>query len=355
MGSKANVLVTASGGIVSQGIIKSLKLSNMKKDHPVMYEIITTDIDVQAAGLYRGDTGIIVPSTSSSDYIDSIIKICKEQNIRAIFVGSTEELLPIAFAKEKIEKEADTVVLTNTIDVISTAIDKWKTFEFLKKNNLPCAESSLPENQEEFIEKFGFPLVVKPREGHGSLHVYIVNNRDEIIQAIFAIQKAGWHPIIQEYLDGKNMEFTSGVVVDRTGKGVMSSISMRKTLKQGQTYKAFVDDFHDIRKSAEETALKFGCRGSINIQAKMIENTPKIFEINPRFSATCPIRAVAGVNEPDIVFRNFVLGEEIKINAYQKLVCMRYWNEVYLPYATYEKTKNVGKVSNSDSFILNYF
>src|SRR5579872_3545760 len=351
MRTKANVLVTAAGGIVSQGIIKSLKLSNMKKDHPIMYEIVATDINAQAAGLYRSDIGILVPPTSSSDYVDSIIKICKEQNIQAIFVGSTEELLSIAFAKEKIAKETGTVVLTNTINVISIATDKWKTFEFLTKNNLPCAESSLPENQEEFIEKFGFPLVVKPREGHGSLHFYIVNNRDEITQAISAIQKAGWRPIIQEYLDGENVEFTSGVVVNRTGENVMSSITMRKTLKQGQTYKAFVDDFHDVRKSAEETALKFGCRGSINIQAKMIENTPKIFEINPRFSATCPIRAVAGVNEPDIVFRNFVLGEEIKIDAYQKLVCMRYWNEVYVPYATYEKTKNMGKISNSDSFI----
>jgi carbamoyl-phosphate synthase large subunit len=355
MGSKTNVLVTASGGIVSQGIIKSLKLSNMKKDHQAIYEIVTTDIDPQAAGLYRSNVGILVPPTSSSDYIGSIIKICKEQNIRGIFVGSTEELLPIVSAKEKIEKETGAVVLTNTMDVISIAIDKWKTFEFLKKNDLPCAESSLPENQEEFIEKFDFPLIVKPREGHGSLHFYIVNNRDEIKQAILAIQKTGWRPIIQEYLDGENVEFTSGVVVDRTGKKVMSSITMRKTLKQGQTYKAFVDDFYDIRKSAEETALKFGCRGAINIQAKMAENMPKIFEINPRFSATCPIRAVAGVNEPDLVFRNFVLGEKIKISSYQKFVCMRYWNEVYVPYATYEKTNNMGKVSNSDSFIMNYF
>ncbi|HYL65648.1 MAG TPA: ATP-grasp domain-containing protein [Nitrosopumilaceae archaeon] len=355
MRAKATVLVTAAGGIVSQGIMKSLKLSNMKKDHPVMYEIVATDVNAQAAGLYRSDIGILMPSYSSSDYVDSIIKICKEQNVQAIFVGSEQELLPIAFAKEKIEKETGSAVLVNPIDVISIATDKWKTFEFLKKNNLPCAESSLPENQEEFIEEFGFPLVVKPREGHGSLHFYIVNNRDEIRQAISAIQKVGWRPIIQEYLDGENVEFTSGVVVNRTGKNVMASISMRKTLKQGQTYKAFVDDFHDVRRSAEETALKFGCRGSINIQAKMIENTPKIFEINPRFSATCPIRAVAGINEPDIVFRNFVLGEEIKIDAYQKLVCMRYWNEVYVPYSTYEKTNRMGKVSNSDSFIPDYF
>jgi len=355
MRTKATVLVTAAGGIVSQGIIKSLKLSNIKKDHHVMYKIVATDISPQAAGLYRSDVGILVPPPSSPDYVESIIKICKEQSVQAVFVGSEEELLPVANVKEKIEKETGTAVLINPFDVISTGIDKWKTFEFLKKNNLPCAESSLPENKEEFIEEFGFPLVVKPREGNSSLHFYVVNDRDEMKKAISAIQKVGWRPIIQEYLNGENVEFTSGVTVHRTGKNVMSSISMRKTPKQGQTYKAFVEDFHDIRKSAEETALKFGCRGSINIQAKMSENTPKIFEINPRFSATCPIRAAAGVNEPDIVFRNFVLGEEIKIDAYQKLVCMRYWNEVYVPYSTYEKVEHDKIVKQTDSLIPDYF
>ena len=59
MRTKATVLVTAAGGIVSQGIIKSLKLSNMKKDHHVMYEIVASDINAQAAGLYRSDVGIL--------------------------------------------------------------------------------------------------------------------------------------------------------------------------------------------------------------------------------------------------------------------------------------------------------
>ncbi|HEV2192365.1 MAG TPA: ATP-grasp domain-containing protein [Nitrosopumilaceae archaeon] len=355
MVNDATVLVTAAGGIVAQGIIKSLKLSNTKKDRTAAYKIIATDLNAQAAGLYRSDIGILVPSPSLHDYVDSLIKICKEQNVKAIFVGSDEELLPVAFAREKIEKETGSVVLINPTNVISTAMDKWKTFEFLKNNNLPCAESSLPENQEKFIEEFGFPLVVKPREGHGSLHFYIVNNRDEIRQAIYAIQRVGWHPIIQEYLHGENIEFTSGVTVNKTGKNIMSSISMRKILKHGQTYKAFIDNFDDIRKSAEQIAMKFGCRGSINIQAKLIENEPKVFEINPRFSATCPIRAVSGINEPDIVFRNFVLDEEIKIPTYRKLVCMRYWNEVYIPYSTYEKTHSTGKIENADSFIPDYF
>ena len=105
----------------------------------------------------------------------------------------------------------------------------------------------------------------------------------------------------------------------------------------------------------KKRALKLGARGAINIQAKLIENKPKIFEINPRFSATCPMRSVAGINEPDIVFRNSVLGEEIKVRSYRRLVCMRYWNEVYTDFPTYENLTSTGTLGANDSFTLNYF
>jgi carbamoyl-phosphate synthase large subunit len=212
-------------------------------------------------------------------------------------------------------------------------------------------------------------MVVKPREGYGSKHFYLVNDKEEMKYAISRIQKVGWNPILQEYLkdddvghnsiNDNNTEFTSGITVDKFGKYTMSSISIRKIVKSGQTYKAFIDNFEDIRRSAEEVALKLGARGAINIQAKLKGSEPKIFEINPRFSATCPMRSAAGINEPDIVFRNTVLGEDIKINGYQRLVCLRYWNEVYVNYDVYENIYDTRKVenviNNNSSFILNYF
>ena len=321
----------------------------------------------------------MIPPASSPNYIDSLINVAKDQNIQAIYVGSDEELVPIGKTKERIENETGAKVLTSSLEVLVTARDKWKTFEFLNENNLPCPASLLPEDEdddkkERFIEEFGLPVVVKPREGYGSKHFYVVNSKDEMNYAISKIQEIGWNPILQEYLgkegnnsdDNNTTEFTSGVTIDRFGKYIMSSISIQKIVKSGQTYKAFIDRFEGIRRSAEEVALKLRASGAINIQAKFQGNKPKIFEINPRFSATCPMRSAAGINEPDIVFRNAVLGEDIKVDIYQKLMCMRYWNEVYVQYSTYEKTLNTGKVENNnndtidtkttgDSFILNYF
>jgi carbamoyl-phosphate synthase large subunit len=341
----ARVLVTAAGSIVAQGIIKSLKLAGR-------YTIISTDMSPLAAGLYRCDAGVLVPAVSSPDYIESIIRICNANDVQAVFCGSDDELLALAGAKEEIESRTGTKVLTGSLQALATARDKWATYEFCRANGLACAPSSLPEGRDEFAREFGFPLVVKPREGYGSLHLHTVNNREEMDGAISAIEKAGWRPLVQKYLVGD--EFTTGITIDRNCRYAMSSISIKKMIKHGQTYKAFIDDYRTVRRSAEEVALKLGAAGPVNVQAKMEGDSPVVFEINPRFSATCPMRAAAGVNEPDIVFRNTVLGEEVKIESYERLVCMRYWNEVYVPYALYEKGSRSGKIENG-SFVPDYF
>jgi carbamoyl-phosphate synthase large subunit len=351
----AKVLVTAVGGIIAQGIIKSLKLANLSDIGLVKYKIIAADMSPQAPGLYRCHDGFLLPPAKSPHYIENIVKIARDEDIDAIYVGSDEELLVIGKSKKRIERESRAKVLSSPVEVLTIGRDKWKTYLFLKQNDLPVPRSALPIDAEKFTKEFDFPIVVKPREGYGSLFFYLVQCKSEMKQAISNIQKAGWHPLLQEFLDGDNMEYTSGVTVDRFGKYIMSSVSIQKTVKNGQTYKAFIDDYREVRRSSEEAAIKLGGIGSVNIQAKLVENKPKIFEINPRFSATCPMRSAAGINEPDIVFRNSVLGEEIRVKRYRKLVCMRYWNEVYTDFPTYEKVRSTGRVGNNSSFTLNYF
>ena len=346
------VLVTAAGTIVAQGIMKCLRLA--KEHNPSSeYRIVATDMSPQAAGLYRADLGLRVPPATSENYLDSLEKICRDEQVRAIFVGSEEELGVLASETKRIEDETGTRVLVDSV-ALAIGSDKLKTFQFLKENGLPCAASALPDD-ESFVREHGFPLVVKPREGHGSVHFYLAHDRQELERFASRIAGAGWRPMLQEHLPNDEQEFTSGVTVDREGKKVMSSISMRRTLRGGQTFKAFVDDFGTVRASAEQVALKMKIRGPLNIQARLSGDEPKVFEINPRFSASAAIRAAAGINEPDIVFRNWVLGEEISVASFQKLVCLRYYNEVIVPASAYDQFVREGRVERGMSSVTDSF
>jgi carbamoyl-phosphate synthase large subunit len=348
------VLVTASGSVVGQGIIKCLKFSNANGG-PVRYRIVSTDASPLAAGIYRGDAGILVPRASEPGYVDSIVDACRRTGAAAVFVGSDEELISLASSQNRVGDEGGARVIVNPLGIVESCADKWICYVALKERGVPVPVSAVPETADAFCSRVGFPVVVKPRGGHGSMGLHIARNLEEVAFAEARIREDGGLPMLQEYVGDESQEFTTGVTVSNDGKTVLSSISMKRTLKGGQTYKAFIDDFEDVRRSAEGVALRLGVRGPLNVQSRTVDGEQKVFDVNPRFSASCPMRAVAGVNEPDILFRNFVLGEEVMVKEYQRLISMRYWNEVYVRASTYEKAEKDGRFSGPDSVVLPYF
>jgi carbamoyl-phosphate synthase large subunit len=333
---RTNVLVTGVGGIVGQAIVKCLKMANERKHPSPCYNIIGVDASPLSAGLYLVDKGAIIPKALDPEFIRSISGVIERYRVKAVFIGTDLELNVISKNKIAIEEKTGAKILVSPTDVIEIARDKWNTFKFLRNKGFACPDSSLPEDLKKFVDTHDFPLVVKPREGYGSVEFHISNNIRELEESINSIERLGWQPMIQEYL-GPNAEFTTGVCVDYLGKQVMSSISIKKFLKNGQTYKAFIDDFSDVRILSERIALALGVMGAVNIQSKISDGVNKVFEINPRLSATCAMRAAAGINEPDLLFRNVVLGEPIKLDEYKKLVCMRYWEEISIEKEKYKK------------------
>jgi carbamoyl-phosphate synthase large subunit len=151
----ARVPVTASGSIVTQDIIKSLKLAS--KTGRVKYNIIAADMSPLAAGLYRCDAGVLVPPASSPDYVDAIVKICEKMSAQPVFCGSDDELLALASKKERIEKNwrqaADRLFRS-----VGCRRGQVGIYESCKANNLSCAPSALPEEREEFAREFSYPL-----------------------------------------------------------------------------------------------------------------------------------------------------------------------------------------------------
>ena len=146
----ARVPVTASGSIVTQDIIKSLKLAS--KTGRVKYNIIAADMSPLAAGLYRCDAGVLVPPASSPDYVDAIVKICEKMSAQPVFCGSDDELLALASTKERIEKTG-AKLLTGSLEVLAVARDKWVPTSLAKQITshvlplpFPKSVKSLPEN-----------------------------------------------------------------------------------------------------------------------------------------------------------------------------------------------------------------
>lgn len=312
------VFVTGAGALLGQGIIKSLRLAETN------YQIVAADPDPRAVGLYWADMAYLVPLAKDPTYVEKVCEILDKERPDAVLVGTDVELLIFAQHKSKFESKYNTHVIVSPEEVIKIAEDKWLTYQFLSSNGFPCPRSVLPEGVNDLLNNCDFPLIVKPRSGARSIGLHKVNNMQELEQAIAITEE----PIIQEEVSTSDQEYTSGItMID--GK-VEAIVTMRRDLRDGNTYRAYIEPQASFNPFLSEVAKKLNGFGSLNFQFRTDGNVPKIFEINARFSGTTPLRAFAGYNEVDVILRHIVNGDEIPEVHLKPWIVLKYWSEILI-------------------------
>ena len=155
-------------------------------------------------------------------------------------------------------------------------------------------------------------LIIKPVFGRGSQNIYKASNVAELKAILNYFDVMHTPYIIQEYIPDDHQEYTVGVLSDKKGLSARS-IVMQRFLWGGATGYAKVIRHGAINKFCEDLAFQIRSTGPLNIQLRLDKNKkPLVFEINPRFSGSAPMRALAGFNEPDILLRNFHLDQKFK-------------------------------------------
>ena len=215
-------------------------------------------------------------------------------------------------------------------NLVKICRDKADTCQRLQKEGILIPESAWDLSLKEAVSwarSVGYPVIIKPRSGFASRNVHIVHDEEELN---FYFPRTP-NPIIQEYLclGNKEEEFTCAVFVDREGSPV-GTFMARRELSAGTTYRAEVNFWPEIH----ELLLKIGTalrpRGPMNVQLRMTERGPVPFELNIRCSGTAAIRAYFGYNEPEMLLRHFVMGEQLAALKHRTGYAFRYWNEVFL-------------------------
>lgn len=315
---KIKVLVTGAGSLLGQGIIKSLRMADTQ------YEIAAVDPDPRSVGLYWADRAHLVPLARDPDYLERICQIIDRERPQIVLVGTDVELMALSNSKSEIDATFDTQVIVSPKHVIQIADDKWLTYQFLTRHNFPAIQSALPDDVETLLHSCDFPLIVKPRIGARSVGVHKVINEQQLAQALSAVSK----PIVQKCVSKPENEYTSGVVIiDGSVKAV---VTMRRELRDGNTYRAYVEPDSIYNDFLSRVAEQLGGMGSLNFQFRSDEGVPKIFEINARFSGTTPLRAHAGFNEVDHIIRYYLWGDEIPAPKLRPVIILKHWDELVI-------------------------
>lgn len=336
MTKKIQVLVAGvGGGGIGEQVMFALKTAETP------YRIIGTDMDPHSLGLHFADKAYVVPRSTDESYVTHMLEICECEGVKALIPGSEAELIKISETRE-IFRDHDVIPLINTESVINLCLNKWKTYLFLKKEGFKVPIASirpLVRGIRLWDDKIEYPMIVKPYlETGGSRFVFVAQNKEELNFFVSYLRRNGSEPMIQEYVGSAENEFTIGVLTSFEGD-LLGSIALKRrlsgrlsTLCVLKNYRdasrpihvstgisqGVIDDFPDVRENAERIALKLDSRGPINIQCRVVEGESFVFEINPRFSGTESLRALAGYNAPDALIRKYVLGEEVERLSFRR-------------------------------------
>ncbi|MBC8485739.1 MAG: ATP-grasp domain-containing protein [Bacteroidetes bacterium] len=296
--------------------------------------IIGTDIDPLAPALDRVDINYIVPKVTSPNYITSLTKICKKENINLIFPLIDPDIPILANNRDKLESYGAKLIVS-PIESINTTRDKWLTSVFFNESNIQSPMSWLPATLDTF--KLDYPVFIKPISGSAAKDTFRVETEEELKYYINKIE----NPIIQEYLPGP--EVTTDVICDFSGN-ILSAVSRQRIeVRWGEVAKGKTIFNKSIMDGCIKIAKGLNAIGPITVQCMFKNDIPYFTEVNMRYGGGAPLGIAAGVNSPEW-YLALIAGKKIyipPIGSYKKeLYLSRFDTSLFLTEEKLEKIKS---------------
>ena len=274
------ILVTGIAGDIGNGIGRILRESGMTST------LVGCDIHDQHIGQFVFDECKIVPSVNMPGYLGELGKITKESRLDAIVVTSEPELR--LFLKYGISQKFEGIplIMPNT-EAMKIGFDKLATARFLAEQKLPFPWTVMVSEN----DPKEFPCILKSRFGAGGHDVRIVNDP----KLIPAFRNIFPDFIWQECVGTPDKEYTCGIY--RSKDGEIRTIIFLRRLNSGITIYGEIIENIEIDNLCATIANALNLVGSINVQLRVTNKGPMVFEINPRFSSTVVFRHKFGFED----------------------------------------------------------
>ncbi len=307
------VLVAGIGGAsLGTELIKCLSIAGR-------YVILGCDVSAFAYGHYiPGIERTFV--VDRNDYVESVLRVCRSYDLQVVLPGADEPMVLLNEARASFERDGIRIA-GNSHEAVRKFSDKAFTFRLLKDLGFHVPQTFTAEARED-LEGMVFPCVIKPAEGSGgSRFVFLAADAEEAAQYVTYLVNHDKKALVQEYVGDEEGEFTVGVLHLPDGR-LVGSLALRRLFETKLSYsfkgrsgvlssgysQGLVDHFPDVCRVAERIACETGSEGPLNVQGRVRGGALLPFEINPRFSASAYLRALAGFNEPDIFLQHLVRG-----------------------------------------------
>lgn len=319
MNNNINILILSCG-------TRNKIVQYFKKELDGRGQVMATDCNELAPALYDADRYFIVPRVNDENYMDVILSICKENNIKAVLSLIDPELSVLAANKQKF-LDIGTIPIVSDYEVVELCFDKYKMYRFLTQNGFKTARSYI--DKDKFFKDvesgvINYPVFVKPVKGSASININVATSKQEV-ELLFSKYD---NLKIQEYMDG--IEYGADVYVDMISNEPVAIFTKEKIkMRAGETDKSVSIKDEKLFDLIKGFVMKIGFKGIIDIDIFKIDGEYYISEVNPRFGGGYPHAYECGVNVPGMIINN-IIGRENKsiIGQYEEGIYMLKYSEI---------------------------
>lgn len=283
------------------------------------------------------DDYVITPLIYTDEYIPFLLNFCKEKNIKIVISLFDIDLMVLAKNKSKFEKIGIRVIVSDS-GVIGICNDKWKTYEFCKRNDIlvPKTYIQIGDVQNALHNKeIQFPLIIKPRWGMGSIQVYTVENEEELVvlynkckrdlldtylkyESQIGLEES---VIIQERINGQ--EYGVDIINDLDGNLCNVIIKRKYSLRAGETDCSQVVYDKEIESFSKKISVVLKHVANLDVDLFYKDNKIYLLEMNARIGGGYPFSYIAGVDLPSAIIKwseGKMIHNELKIKKYGEIV-----------------------------------
>jgi carbamoyl-phosphate synthase large subunit len=315
MPDKLNILVSGCGGDIGQSIGKILQKWNN------IFNLFGIDISTKNAGKFIFDNFSIGLPINDTNYLENLSNYINQNKID-IYIPIAEPELRFFSEIQLTDKIGDARMITANLKAMHVGFDKYETSEFLRISKLP---SPVTLKGDQFNNIITFPFILKSRVGSGSKKLFIVENENDFKYFNSKLNLSDY--VIQELLPDNDGEFTCGLF--RSSTGDTRSITFKRELSGGYSGYGEIIENEKIDSLLNEIAIKLDLKGSINVQLRIRDEQPVVFEINPRFSSTVLFRSLFGFDD---VIWSIQDALNLPISEYKRSIDHKYFYKGFSEY-----------------------
>src|SRR5690606_2076284 len=313
-----NILITSAGQRVS--LVRSFQ-TELKK-YFENGQVFTTDLNpILAPACHVSDQSFTVPRVTSPEYIDQLLQLCLNNQIKLVVPTIDTELLVLS---ENIEyfKQQGIHLLVSEPGLVRECRDKRLINQFFENHGI-C----IPQQYD--LDNLRFPVFVKPYDGSLSKGIFTAYCAEDIKIEHYADPKL----MFMEYIAPEDYdEFTVDCYYDKASELKCAVPRKRIFVRAGEVNKGVTKKNIIVTEFNQKLKRITGARGCLTIQVFLHKTEDKILgiEINPRFGGGYPLSYLAGANYSQWVIREYLLNQKIEeFSAWSdNLLMLRYDAEV---------------------------